>query len=155
MDQIPTISQKAQSRKGNFLRYIRATALVVKLLRISNTDPTNHLHWARLAQHNLAPGSVLEQAEYNSVHHGTFSWVCAHLLTCAVRYRAAIAQLLWIWLRRWANGRRKSAWRRLSALETKMLPKRLQQFSLFILLFNTSIFILYYSHLVVYKCEVI
>jgi hypothetical protein len=43
----------------------------------------------------------------------------------------------------------------MSALETTMLPKRLQQCSLLILLFNTDIFILQYPYLVVYKSEVI
>ena len=42
-----------------------------------------------------------------------------------------------------------------SALETKILPKRLQQFSLLIPLFNTSIFISQYPYLVVYKCGII
>jgi hypothetical protein len=49
--------------------FLRVTALVTKSLQISNADPTNQLHQAWLAWHNIDPGSVLGLVRYRLVPH--------------------------------------------------------------------------------------
>jgi hypothetical protein len=59
--------------------------------------------------------------------------------------------------RNWTNdwNFEKVRWPKLSALEIKQFPKRLQQCSNLIPIFNVNIFIYKYTYFVVYKCWVI